>query len=209
MKTVLTKLYKLMYLYNDLGWTKWVKDVETSENTRKRASLDGFCPLELVENRKKEDKLMRFYAKREINHKKKFGKKVWNPNKLEEINEGDMVRLVQKPKSIFDKIYSIRYSDKLYKVKKVRDTAPVSFLLENLPGRWLYKQEISKVLPIKDEVKKDLFIASTKRIRGRVLRSGKKSNEEILYLLKSLQKGGPGKYITEAEKRKLENQGLL
>ena len=209
MKQSLTKLYKLMYLSDDLKWIQWVKDVQLSENRRKRAALDGYSPVEIVENKKYEDNVLKLKAKKSIEHEKKYGKKVWDANDLDDIHKGDLVRVAVTPKNIFDKVYSIRFGEESYRVKEIIDSAPPVYVLEGNHKGPYYRQQLSKILPINSEGRKDLYIKSEKKIEGRVSRSGKKSNQKILYLLKSYQRGGPGRYIDETEKKKLEKLNLL
>ena len=63
-------------------------------------------------------------------------------------NQGDTVR-IQKVKGVFEKGYKPNWSTELFRIKKVLNTIPTRFIIEDLSGEELigsfYQQELLKI----------------------------------------------------------------
>ena len=208
MKVVQGKLYHSMDINNNLDWTTHLKDIEKGLNLTKKKSINNMTPLEIVTDPKKADILKKFYAEKTIKHEKKYGKKKWDSSDLL-IN--DSVRILEPAKNIFEKSYKPAFSNEIYKIERINTTVPPTYFINDpkYKNKGFYRSEISKTWPLQKIRKKDLFIAAEKKIEGRVLRSGQKSNQKKLFLLKSKQNKDKGHWVDESEISRLKNKGLI
>ena len=205
-KSILSQLYKILYIENDFFWVKRLKDIQESYNSRQRPGLLNMSPIEVLSDDKNINKLKKYYAKKSAIHEQKYMKSKLKENDL---RVGDYVRF-QKKGNIFTKSYTPKYSDEIHRIVKVKESsAPRTFFLDKKENIPFYESELSRTLPEQVARIKDLFIAGEKNINERQLRSGKASKFTKLFLLKSRQKKMPGKYITEQQKKDLERKGLL
>ena len=208
LKIVLSKLYLTMYLHNDFNWVKPLKEIESGLNNTIKKSINNMTPMEIVLDKQKAKKLKKFYALETIKHEKKYGKKIWREDDL---SIGDSVRYLLPSRNIFQKSYEPAFSDGIFRVTKLKDTAPPVYFIDapTVKGRSFYRQELSRSWPIERPRKKDLFVASERLIDGRILRSGQKSNQKKQYLLRSRQKNEPGHWIDQEEFDRLKSKKLI
>ena len=209
MKVVQGKLYHSMDTNNNLNWTTHLKDIEKGLNLTRKKSIKNMTPLEVVTDPKKADILKKFYAIKTIEHEKKYGKKKWNSSDLS-IN--DSVRILEPSKNIFEKSYKPPFSNEIYKIARINTTVPTTFFIDDpkYSKKAFYRSDLSKTWPLADKIrKKDLFIAAEKKVEGRVLRSGQKSNQKKLFLLKSKQNKDKAHWVDESEISRLKNKGLI
>ena len=203
-------MYKKMYIDNDLKWASSLSEIQESYNNRKRDSLMGLSPLEILSSKENIKKLKKKYAKKMIDNEIQYGRK--KPRESD-IRVGDTVRYKIRNKNIFTKSYVPKFSEETVKVTKVSDTQSPKMFYLGAPapqGVPFYQAELSRVLSNSmGDRQKDLYIAGTKKIAGRQTRSGQKSGQEILYLLKSRQRPGKNTYITETERDRLMKKGLI
>ncbi len=94
-------------------------------------------------------------AKNEDNEMEIFNKVLKDDNKIKEktakFKIGDRVRIAIK-KNTFEKGYTKNWTDTIYKVVEVKQTKPITYLLENLEGKdkgkiilgSFYNEEIQK-----------------------------------------------------------------
>ena len=193
---------------NDLNWVKTLKDIMEGINLKQKRSLDNMSPLEIVMSDEKASKLKQFYALKVIEHERKYGKKRYDPE-TDQLKVGDSVRIIVPRKNIFSKVYEPTMSSEIHSIVKTIDSAPPRYILSDSNLRPHYAHELSRTHPEEKQRKKDLFISSSKKVEGRKLRSGNKSNQQVLYLLKSRQSNTKPRYITQSEKDRLEAKGLL
>lgn len=186
---------------NDLNWCLHLDKIELAYNSRVRKSLDNMCPLEIVMEKEKEEKLKRYYARKVIAFEKKYGKK------KDAFEVGDYVRPVND-KSLFSKGYEPEFSEEVYQIIRKKPTTPaVYYLSGGQTQRPYYSAELSKVAAPETQ-KKSLFIAKTRNLKT-TLRSGKKISKEQEYYLQDRNQKEKGVWIKEAEKKALEKRGLL
>ena len=193
---------------NDLNWVKTLKDIQEGINLKEKRSLDNMSPLQIVMSDENAQKLKKFNALKVIEQERKYGKKRYDPEK-DHLRVGDSVRVIVPRRNIFSKVYEPTMSPEIYSIVKIIDSAPPRYLLNDSKLRPHYAHELSRTHPEEKQRKKDLFISSSKKVEGRKLRSGNKSNQEVLYLLKSRQSNTKPRYINQLEKDRLEAKGLL
>ena len=210
LKSVLAQVYRKMYIDNTVNWESTIKEIEESQNNRKRDSLMGFSPNQILSSEKNINMMKKKYAKRLIDNEMKYGRK--RPKQFD-IRPGDTVRYRLRKQNVFTKSYVPRYSKSTATVAKKSDaqSPPVFYLNSPAPKDTpYYAHELSLVLSDdQDEGKNDLFIDGQKKLKEKSTRSGKAYAAKTLYLLKSRQRPQDTRYITETERDNLIRKGLL
>ena len=209
MKIILSQLYRKLYIDNSLSWNKDLKALENSYNNRRTDSLLGMSPNEILSSEKNIKLMKKHYAKKIIENEVKYGRKKM---KETDIRLGDVVRFKKESNSAFTKSYQPKFSEKTATVTRISEgQAPrMYYLSDPAPSRGFYEPELSLTLPSNHQKRtSDLFIDGQKKVSGRTLRSGKRSGQETLFLLKSRKNPGQNKYISETEKNRLISKGLL
>ena len=198
-----------MYIDNTVNWESTIKEIEESQNNRKRDSLMGFSPNQILSSEKNINMMKKKYAKRLIDNEMKYGRK--RPRQYD-IRVGDTVRYRLRKQNVFTKSYVPRFSESTATVARVSDaqSPPVFYLNSPAPKDVpYYSHELSLILNGPDEQKNDLFIDGQKKLKEKSTRSGKTYATKTVYLLKSRQHPQDSRYITETERDNLIRKGLL
>ena len=121
---------------------------------------------------------------------------------------GDTVRYLKKA-DIFTKFYIPQYSQNIEKIIKIINSNPPMYYISN-NSRSFYEQELQKVLPDDFKKKSHLYIDDFATLSHRKTRSGTTlSSNDKIFLLKSTLNPKFKKYISENEKKKLIQDGVL
>lgn len=127
------RLYKLFSLYGNYKWIHLLNDV-TSEYNHSRHRTIGMKPIDVNVENEKEILNSRFLNRCTISRKRKF--------KL-----NDIVR-ISRSRHVFEKGYTPNYTTELFKIVKVCNTFPPTYLLEDLMGSSIkggfYEEELLK-----------------------------------------------------------------
>ena len=203
LRTILGMIYKRMTILNTFKWFTDLDKLQMRYNSTPKRSINFMTPNEVISNPEKASQLKRFYGEQMLKHHQKYSKQ---PS----YNVGDTVRYLLKKENIFSKSYAPSFSSDTAKIVRVLDSSPPVFFLNNkYPKRPYYSSELTKSWPDNKPRIKDLYVASFKLVEGRKLRSGKRSAQKKLYLIKSRQKKAKPFYANEQEKHDLEKRGLL
>lgn len=118
-RTIKEKLYKFFNLQGTYNWINHIDDIVQEYNSTIH-STTGHKPINVT--KQKESILL---------------KSVFNQPKIAGLNKfkiGDVVR-ISKYKHIFEKGYTPKWTTELFKVKKIKVTNPVTYLLEDMRGQ--------------------------------------------------------------------------
>ena len=211
LKTVLTKIYKLLDYQDSFKWLDYVKDIQYAFNHTHHSSLPkSYTPAQVISDKKIIKEVRQNYQQKEDIKNKKYEKKLKKtPPLTTSIQEGDYVRVLNK-RDIFTKSYVPRFSEKISRVTQVRSwTTPISYKVEN-SNRIYYKPELSLVRITPSEKEKLNYYVSQKRnIAERTTRSGKKSNFKTEYLVRSVSDKSFSHWLSEEEVTKLKKKGQI
>lgn len=131
-RTIKNNLYKKFTEYNTLNWINMIQQVVKDYNNTKHSSI-GIAPSKVNESNSDQVRIRLATCKTSI-VKPKF-------------KIGDWVRIT-KYKHIFEKGYTINWSEELYKVVRVRKTVPIVYELETELGEQVkgtfYEKEMMK-----------------------------------------------------------------
>ena len=203
-QTILSKVHKQMYLMNTPKWINLISDIQNSYNHTKSASLLGFSPKQILENKSASRKLGIFYAQQRLKHHQKYEKRKPIPLTL-----GTHVRTI-RPKQIFDKTYLPAFSDKVYKIIHVKhSTVPEQYTVNDGSQRAFYREELSEVRKDANSAQKNLYIGKTRKVRPKATRSGRTYHDTTQYQLKSIQDPKFSMWIEEKELKDLQSKKLL
>ena len=119
---------------------------------------------------------------------------------VEEIRVGDSVRLIRDKKT-FTKGYVPTFSKEIYKISRVKETTPRMFYVGASGNRGYYRQQIIKVTgeDDKSEEAKTYFIAATRRVGGKTLRSGAVVDKETEYLVRARNDASFSHWLSQEE----------
>lgn len=133
-RTIMSLLWKEFHMNGSHRWIDILQDVVTKYNNTRHNTI-GMKPSE-VRKSHEEMLLKKIYSK---------NKKV--PRRKAKFKIGDMVR-ISRLKNVFEKGYYSTFSTELFKIAKVKDTVPKTYLIEDLKGRpvsgAMYSQELLK-----------------------------------------------------------------
>ena len=110
-----SKIGKYLTQYQTNNWIAVLPDIITGLNSRPLKSLGGKAPSEIN------------YTNQNAVFKLRFGDKLhWGgPNKKPSLKVGDLVRLVLKKGSGFQKASATQFSDEIYKIVKIHKAFPL------------------------------------------------------------------------------------
>ena len=203
-KILQNRLYKFMTSNNNFHWCDHLGDIVSGINTLKRDLLFGYSADEVKNNTDIQSIVRKKFMLQLYNYQEKFKKK--KPI----FHVGQTVKKVAYA-GIFNRGYTKNTEPEVYRISKVLDTAPYTYLL-NDNSRPYYGQELVSY-DDKDKKQKiyDYYISEHKPILRRVLRSGQfsKNSEENIYHLKSLSSPQSDQWIDKSEVDILIKNGLL
>jgi len=205
-RVICSRLYRILAGLNTFNWVDQIVNVVDHYNSMTQRKLNGFSPLEIVTDAKKAFKLKIYYENEAQKYRDKLEKKK-KKNKSKFLI-GDTVRYLKKG-DIFTKFYIPQYSQDIEKITKIINSNPPMYYISNNPSRSFYEQELQKVIS-PDLKKSHLYIDDFSTLAHRQTRSGKTlSSNDKIFLLKSTLNPKFKKYITEKEKKKLMDDGVL
>ena len=181
-RSTMERLQKVMVLHNTFLWEPYLQKVTKAYNDTPMKNNLFMSPTELIHDKEKEKKLMKFKAQNLIDY--------WNKNdrgRTVPIKKGDFVRHITE-QGIFKKKYLPQFGSDIKEVAEVDDSQqPPMIRLKNSNKKY-YIPEIIKTLEDPEKAKKK-FIILKKRNLGRVLRSENKTNTKEEYLLRNINSG--------------------
>lgn len=136
-RTLKGKLYKAFNLNGSYKWNNGLLNKKIQEYNNKDVHRTlGQPPVTIAHDNK--INILRRYI--ELSRAKKI-------TKCKKFRVGDYVR-ISKQKACFDKSYTPNWSTELFKVIKIKETNPTTYLIEDLNGRPIlgafYSQELQK-----------------------------------------------------------------
>ena len=197
------KIYKLMEVESSLKWTKYVDAVQLSFNSSWHKGLPKEAtPNKVVASRKLARLTKEIYSQDVAAHNEKveLANKRRRKRGVEEIRVGDSVRLIRDKKT-FTKGYVPTFSKEIYKISRVKETTPRMFYVGASGNRGYYRQQIIKVTgeDDKSEEAKTYFIAATRRVGGKTLRSGAVVDKETEYLVRARNDASFSHWLSQEE----------
>ena len=188
-------LFKLM---TKEGTAKWIDKVDTVAeilNNKRSKKIHNLTPTEARE--KKNEPWLRAQF---LEDHRKFKEKIGDaPPKFQ---VGQTVRVV-KPRGKFTRGYDTTYERELEKIERIIPSFPLRYKLEG-KNQLRYSEELEPAQQVQSASDKQYFIASTRLIGGKKLRSGVVSGAQKQYLLRAVN-DDTSSWISEFEYRKLKD----
>lgn len=135
-RTLKSKLYKQFYLNGNYKWNNGTLKTQIDEYNNTKHKTVGQPPATISHDNKA--RVIQRYMKQAIS------KNIKNTKKF---HIGDYVR-ISKHKACFDKGYTPNWSTEIFKITKVQETRPTTYLLEDSKSRPIlgafYAQELQK-----------------------------------------------------------------
>ena len=156
-RTIKTKLWKYFSANGTEKYFDILQPLIEKYNSTKHRSI-GFTPTDARKPSNYQQVLRNLYVDKiqDINVKPKF-------------NVGDRVRITIK-KNLFDKGFSINWSDKIYTISKVKPTVPPTYIIKNDKDQEyegsFYEQELQKT---KEELFRIEKVLKWKKVNGQKL----------------------------------------
>lgn len=202
-QTVDKRVYKLMEVESNLKWTKYVPAVQSSfNNTWHRGLPKNTSPNDVVAKKKLAILTKKKFAEDVIAHNQKIEKADNRRRKrgVDEVRVGDSVRLI-RDKGTFTKGHVPTYSKEIHKISKIKETTPRMYFVGATGNRGYYRAQIVKVANDAGiaEDAKTYFIASTRRVGGKTLRSGLVVDKETEYLVRARNDPSFSHWLSEGE----------
>ena len=194
-------MYRMMTAENSMRWIDYLEDAVSSYDSRKTKTLHGMSPNE-AHKKANEEWLRAKFLEDYDRHKKKFY------NKKPKFQIGDTVRVAKK-RSTFDRGYEPTTEVETRVVEDVPLTTPTVYKLTGKRRKY-YGQEMVLVTPTTTKRDKSYYIAKTKTVYPKQLRSGSSTRgSETQYLLKARNQPDLNTWITEEEHQTLKDGGYL
>ena len=199
-QTIQNALYKAMTARQSWKWYDIIEDITKAYNDRVHSSLHGFTPNQahLKEN---EEILRLHYLEDYKKHKRQF------KNQRPRFQVGDTVR-VRRSKKVFLRGYEAGFEKETYTIAQIVKTYPITYKLEG-KRRSYYAAELARASPSEKPQDKQYFIAQTRLVKTKTLRSGKRIAGEKQYLLKAKNDSEQSSWISENEFQSLQKNGYL
>ena len=191
------QLFKAMYFKHTLRWVDLLPFVTESYNSRPKKGLGNLSP--------KEAKLPKNinFLKKYLHDKKRDFEQNFSSQKIK-FSKGDLVKIV-KTKNPFSRGYTQRYDDRTYRIDKIHRTWPVTFSLNGKNGKF-YTEQLIKV---PENPLNQYYIAETKKIPEKFLRSGKILSYKNLTLIKDKLNPQYAQWKTDNEIAKMKKENIL
>lgn len=134
-RTLLTKLWKVFNLNGNHKWINVIQKITNEYNNTKHRTIK-MKPNEVTPENENELLLTAYKVNSTIN--------IFEKNKF---RVGDLVR-ISKHKSLFEKGYTANWSSEVFKIRKIQQTVPTTYLLNDLDEQPIqgsfYKYELQK-----------------------------------------------------------------
>ena len=199
-KSIEALLYKCMTSRNTKRWIDFLKPVETHLNNTPSPKLFGMSPNEAY-LKSNESFLRAKYIEEYEKFKKKLGK---NTAKFV---PGQSVRVIEK-RGVFSRGYTPNWSKKLYTVELIHYTYPKTYKLVGHKRKY-YANELLPAKEVETETEKNYYIAKTRIVNKRKLRSGAEVGGDKQYLLKATNDPSLSTWINEKQYLDLKNHEFL
>lgn len=197
--TLESMLYKKMTSLQTGKWIDILDGVVESLNARPREILHGLSSIEAHKKENEEYLRSKFLA-----DYKKYKKQFERQRAKFEI--GDHVRLARK-RTTFHRGYEVQTQPEVYTIENIHYTYPITYSVEGKQQKY-YAEQLVKATPA-SEREKHYYIANSRQVNQKKLRSGKESAGDKEYLLRSSNDPELSTYISEAEYQKLKDDGLI
>ena len=191
------QLFKLMFTRQTLRWIELLPFVTKTYNTRPKAALGNLTP-EQAKLPQNINFIKNLHYKKKIEYERKFH------NQKIKFSLGDLVKVV-KTKNPFSRGYTQRYDDRTYRIDKIHRTWPVTFSLNGKNGKF-YTEQLIKV---PENPLNQYYIAETKKIPEKFLRSGKILSYKNLTLIKDKLNPQYAQWKTDNEIAKMKKENIL
>ena len=193
-------LHKIM---TSLGSATWITHLDTVcdiLNNQKLAVLGFLSPLE-AHKPENEEFLRAKFLKDYARFKQKFA------HEKPKFYPGQQVRRLKK-RNVFTRGYEPAWEKEYDVIDYVVPSFPFQYKLKNRQRKF-YAQELVAAEEPETLQEKNYFIAGTRKVNQKRLRSGKVSDGDIQYLLKARNDPDQSNYITQAEYDKLKDGGFI
>ena len=180
-------------------WIDILDGVVESLNARPREILHGLSSIEAHKKENEEYLRSKFLA-----DYKKY-KKQFERQKVK-FQIGDHVRLARK-RTTFHRGYEVQTQPEVYTIENIHYTYPITYSVEGKQQKY-YAEQLAKATPA-SEREKHYYIANSRQVNQKKLRSGRESAGDKEYLLRSSNDPELSTYISEAEYQKLKDDGLI
>ena len=197
-KDIETILYKIMSSRSSSKYIDKLDDAAAIHNNSVHSSLHGLTPAQAHDPKNEEYLRAKFLQDYE-----RFKDKI--RSKPPKFKVGQQVRIKNK-RTIFERGYEPRYQREVEKIEAVIPSFPYRFRIK---GRDYYAGELVEARKAETEQEKKYFIAQTKTVGAKTLRSGHTSGGEKLFLLRSLNDADQSSWINAYEYSKLKDGGLI
>ena len=192
-------LYKKMTSLQTGKWIDILDDVVESLNARPRDILHGLSATEAHKKENEENLRSKFLADYK-KYKKQFERQ------KAKFKIGDHVRLARK-RTTFHRGYEVQTEPEVYIIENIFYTYPITYSVEGKQQKY-YAQQLVKATPASEQ-QKHYYIANTRQVNQKRLRSGRESTGEKEYLLRSSNDPELSTYISETQYQKLKDDGLI
>ena len=186
-----------MYVKNTLRWLDLLPFVTQTYNERRKVNLGNLSP-KLAKLPKNTEYVRDLLSQKKKNYESRF----YNQKIKFKVN--DSVKIL-KPKIAFSRGYTENYGTKVYKIEKILNTFPVTYLLHGLKSTF-YSDQLIKV---PEGSKNTFYIAQTKKVPDSYLRNGKISSYKTLTLIKDRNQPSYSEWKTDNEIEKMKKDNLL
>ena len=197
--TLESMLYKKMTSLQTGKWIDILDDVVESLNARPRDILHGLSATEAHKKENEENLRSKFLADYK-KYKKQFERQ------KAKFKIGDHVRLARK-RTTFHRGYEVQTEPEVYIIENIFYTYPITYSVEGKQQKY-YAQQLVKATPASEQ-QKHYYIANTRQVNQKRLRSGRESTGEKEYLLRSSNDPELSTYISETQYQKLKDDGLI
>ena len=198
-RTVQNILYKLMESYGSWRWISFLKQTEDIYNGRVHSSLHGLTPL-IAHQPENEERLRALYLQDYKRHKQQF------VNQKPYFQPGDTVR-IRNERTTFTRGYTAGFGKDFHVVESIRATYPFTYKISG-KRKFFYANELTRARQPVTPADKQYYIAATRVVKKKKLRSGREVGGEKQYHLKSKNQD-TSSWITEREYQALQKDGYL
>ena len=195
-------LWRMMTSRGSFRWIDLLEKATALYNSRQHTSLHGLSP-EIAHRPESEEMLRSLFLADYKKHKKRFIHQ--KPRFL----PGDTVR-IRKQRGTFFRGYEPGWEPQLHVVEAVKKTYPLTYKLAG-KQKFYYASEKTCARETEEPGEQLYFIAQTRVVKRKRLRSGREVGGQREYLLKSRNPQGEktSSWITEREFQTLQKNGYI
>ena len=168
-RTLETRLFQYLTSRNSLRYVDALQQLVDGINNRPSRALHGLSPAEVYKSPEKRRWLEKKFQKDRRMHDLVVEK---YESKKTRLRAGDLVRIRNK-RTKFERGYKPGFSEEIYKIRKVIDTSPTTYLVGQ-KRRAFYINELVNIIPRPaGEGKLYNFVEKSRKVASGHLRSGK------------------------------------